>query len=98
MSGLRPERVVCHVRPPLTTPVEAIEHHSVMTRTRPICGRSFTDGDDPPPPRPFCSVRCKMVDLGNWLDEAYRVPVNGEWEKPDTSRDDDPDPGPGLVH
>jgi endogenous inhibitor of DNA gyrase (YacG/DUF329 family) len=23
--------------------------------------------------RPFCSVPCKLVDLGVWLDEAYRV-------------------------
>jgi uncharacterized protein len=22
--------------------------------------------------RPFCSRRCKMVDLGKWLDEVYR--------------------------
>lgn len=22
--------------------------------------------------RPFCSKRCQMADLGNWLDEAYR--------------------------
>jgi len=25
--------------------------------------------------RPFCSKRCKMVDLGNWLEEGYTVPV-----------------------
>lgn len=24
--------------------------------------------------RPFCSERCKMIDLGNWLGEAYRIP------------------------
>lgn len=22
---------------------------------------------------PFCSGRCKMVDLGRWLNEEYRV-------------------------
>ena len=22
---------------------------------------------------PFCSVRCKQVDLGAWLDESYRA-------------------------
>jgi endogenous inhibitor of DNA gyrase (YacG/DUF329 family) len=22
---------------------------------------------------PFCSPRCKLVDLGKWLDEKYRV-------------------------
>ncbi len=39
--------------------------------------------------RPFCSERCKMIDLGQWATEAYRVPQAespdpGE-EKPDTN-------------
>ncbi len=25
--------------------------------------------------RPFCSERCRMVDLGHWLEESYRVPA-----------------------
>lgn len=25
--------------------------------------------------RPFCSERCKLIDLGQWADEKYRVPV-----------------------
>ena len=24
--------------------------------------------------RPFCSERCKTIDLGAWASEAYRVP------------------------
>lgn len=24
---------------------------------------------------PFCSSRCQMNDLGNWINEAYRIPV-----------------------
>ncbi|NIO39892.1 MAG: DNA gyrase inhibitor YacG [Burkholderiales bacterium] len=24
--------------------------------------------------RPFCSERCKMIDLGQWASEAYRIP------------------------
>ena len=23
---------------------------------------------------PFCSERCRLVDLGRWLDEAYALP------------------------
>ena len=23
---------------------------------------------------PFCSERCKLIDLGQWADESYRVP------------------------
>jgi len=25
--------------------------------------------------RPFCSERCKMIDLGKWADEEFRVAV-----------------------
>jgi uncharacterized protein len=24
---------------------------------------------------PFCSERCKLVDLGRWLDGKYQIPV-----------------------
>lgn len=24
---------------------------------------------------PFCSERCRLVDLGMWLDEGYRIPA-----------------------
>lgn len=27
------------------------------------------------PYRPFCSERCKMIDLGAWATESYRIPV-----------------------
>ena len=27
------------------------------------------------PYRPFCSERCKQIDLGAWANEEYRVPV-----------------------
>lgn len=26
--------------------------------------------------RPFCSERCKTLDLGAWLSERYRVPLD----------------------
>jgi uncharacterized protein len=26
--------------------------------------------------RPFCSERCRLIDLGAWANERYRVPVN----------------------
>lgn len=26
------------------------------------------------PYRPFCSERCKLIDLGQWLVESYRIP------------------------
>ena len=33
--------------------------------------------------RPFCSERCKMIDLGAWATESYRVPVEEDEEKND---------------
>ena len=35
--------------------------------------------------RPFCSERCKLIDLGAWASERYRVPVA---EAPDEDTDD----------
>jgi uncharacterized protein len=37
--------------------------------------------------RPFCSQRCKMIDLGQWASEGYRVAVADEkpGEAPDES-------------
>ena len=29
---------------------------------------------DATPTAPFCSERCRLIDLGRWLDEAYAVP------------------------
>ncbi len=25
---------------------------------------------------PFCSERCRLLDLSNWLSESYRIPVS----------------------
>ena len=46
-----------------------------MSRSCPTCRR-------PAAPRetnrafPFCSERCRMVDLGRWLGEEYRIPTS----------------------
>ena len=39
----------------------------------PQCGKpTFFSPDNPN--RPFCSERCKILDLGDWAQEKYRVP------------------------
>jgi uncharacterized protein len=50
----------------------------------PICKKVLPDVPADFGPRPFCSTPCKMVDLGNWLDGSYRIPVEGEDAQPDT--------------
>jgi uncharacterized protein len=38
----------------------------------PICKREIPiEGN---PFRPFCSERCKLIDLDNWLEGRYRIP------------------------
>jgi endogenous inhibitor of DNA gyrase (YacG/DUF329 family) len=38
--------------------------------------------------RPFCSERCRLLDLGRWLDGDYRIP--GEPVTPGPDEDDKP--------
>ena len=38
----------------------------------PICGKPVEWKDNPF--RPFCSERCKLLDLGRWVSEEYSVP------------------------
>jgi endogenous inhibitor of DNA gyrase (YacG/DUF329 family) len=59
-----------------------------MIRGRcPICSRPFeVDTLDQLPSFPFCSDRCKLIDLGRWIDGAYAIPG------PAPSEDDDSEP------
>ncbi len=36
----------------------------------PSCGTLVTAGD---PEFPFCSDRCRVIDLGKWASGAYRI-------------------------
>jgi uncharacterized protein len=45
------------------------------------------------PWRPFCSERCRMIDLGAWASESYRVPVPADAPSeapPDADPDEEP--------
>ena len=37
----------------------------------PICKKEVRPGD---PEFPFCSERCRLIDLGNWAAEKYVIP------------------------
>jgi len=40
----------------------------------PICRHVLTVArNEDAPFRPFCSSRCKLIDLGRWFDGTYRV-------------------------
>lgn len=55
----------------------------------PICKRELPKTEQQPKSAffPFCSERCKLIDLGRWLTGKYQIPV---------SRDDDEDASPPL--
>ncbi len=51
----------------------------------PTCGKNLAvDHLEDAPFRPFCCERCKLVDLGRWLDGTYRV---SEPDTPDEPED-----------
>jgi endogenous inhibitor of DNA gyrase (YacG/DUF329 family) len=39
----------------------------------PICGRPVPENFREFPDFPFCSKRCRTIDLGRWLVEGYRI-------------------------
>ena len=43
----------------------------VKTYRCPICKKIAPAGKY----KPFCSKRCADIDLGNWFNESYRIPV-----------------------
>ena len=44
----------------------------------PICAKPATEAS-----RPFCSERCRDVDLNRWLSDSYRIPVKDDDEDAD---------------
>ncbi len=45
-----------------------------MQRTKcPTCSSAAKPSSEGNRTFPFCSERCRTIDLGNWVDERYRV-------------------------
>jgi len=56
----------------------------------PICRKDLEVRDLTEWPNfPFCSERCRIIDLGRWLGEQYRVPTGAA-----ADNEDAPDEGP----
>ena len=72
-------------RDPMSTP------RACPTCKKPVAPRSENPGF------PFCSMRCRQVDLGRWLGEEFRLPSQESAEQAaedspggtDRGRDDD---------
>ena len=63
---------------PNDTPILPHRHAALC----PICGKPVTSKD-----RPFCSTRCRNIDLGRWLRGVYRVETE---EDPEEASNENP--------
>ena len=54
-----------------------------MTIRCPICKKEVAPGS---PDFPFCSERCRILDLGNWASEKYKVSTPA---KPEIASEED---------
>ena len=55
----------------------------------PRCGKDVEFATNPF--RPFCSERCRLVDLGKWISGDYRIPTHSPDEEEDGSPESDSD-------
>lgn len=61
-----------------------------ITRVRcPTCRKEVSWADNPH--RPFCSERCRVLDLGAWAAEKYRIP-GAAADEPDAEEEGEEDP------
>jgi endogenous inhibitor of DNA gyrase (YacG/DUF329 family) len=56
----------------------------------PICKKPVAFED---PNMPFCSDRCRAIDLGNWATEKYAVPTLASPDEPEELHEAEQDEG-----
>lgn len=54
----------------------------------PICGKDVPADDAN---MPFCSDRCRVIDLGNWASDKYVIPGSGRASAAGDSGEDVPE-------
>ncbi len=57
----------------------------VATFKCPICRKEVTREN---PEFPFCSDRCRIIDLGNWASEKYVISTPADTLRTDTEDED----------
>lgn len=76
-----------------------MEARAVKKKRCPICKKSaeLTTVDAKNPWAPFCSQKCKEIDLGKWALEQYRVPGETADHEPDTEEKEEEEKGKDGV-
>jgi uncharacterized protein len=54
----------------------------------PACKREFQP--DQSSAMPFCSKRCRLIDLGRWLGEDYALPAAPNEDESEAAAESDP--------
>ena len=67
-----------------------VEHDKPRKAHCPQCNAAMVWSTDNPY-RPFCSERCKLIDLGQWATGAYRIP-QAERDVGDSGQPEDEEP------
>ena len=62
--------------------LDAMAEPSYVSKPCPICGKPAAERF-----RPFCSGRCKDVDLNRWFKGAYAIPAAESAEDSEQERD-----------
>ena len=57
----------------------------------PTCGKAV-EWSESARWRPFCSERCRLIDLGEWMSEAHRIAGDDAGGETDREEEDGPDP------
>lgn len=52
----------------------------------PVCKKKITWEENPW--RPFCSERCRLIDLGKWASEGYKIPGEKAEDKIEKSEEE----------
>jgi uncharacterized protein len=66
--------------------------HAAPARVKcPTCGRTI-EWSAASPWRPFCSERCKLIDLGAWLTEQHAIPGDKVEDDDARAREHKPQP------
>ena len=53
----------------------------------PICHKPVDESmlDQPKSTFPFCSERCRLIDLARWADEKYQIPAEIDPDENETT-------------
>jgi len=50
-----------------------MQKNTPITLKCPSCAKEIVWSEDFPE-RPFCSERCRLIDLGEWASEGHKIP------------------------